>query len=53
MTMTSSPKTEYTTMAIVPPATTGNLTGYIETKFSAQSIGAVGELIKITSHALG
>lgn len=31
----------------------GNLTGYVETKFYAQSIGAVGELVKITSHPLG
>lgn len=34
-------------------AASGNLTGYVETKFAAQSIGAVGELVKITTHLLG
>lgn len=34
-------------------AGSGNLTGFIETKLMAISVGAVGELIKITSHILG
>lgn len=32
---------------------TGNLTGYVETKWVVQSVAAVGELIKITTHTLG
>ena len=34
-------------------AISGNLTGYVETKFYVLSVGAVGELIKASSYALG
>lgn len=34
-------------------AITGNLTGFVETKFMVISVGAVGELVKFTSHVLG
>lgn len=34
-------------------AISGDLAGHVETKFSVTSVGAVGELVKISSHVLG